>query len=134
MAQTMSGTGGQSRQLVLAENLAVSLPAAGNTVLLEIALAGAEELGCSFDVTVQALDNFVIEGKVHPDSGYVVLYTNPTVAGGLIIALSGSIGAQAAGTTGWFILNVRSLWGVRISASSAVNNATVSAYAGATGQ
>lgn len=134
MAQITTSTGGQVRQLIQAKNTGLVLPAAGDTVLMEIPTAGAEELGVQFDVTTQALDNFVIEGKFHADAAYVVLYTNPTVVTGLIIGISGSIGAQAAGSTGWFILNVRSLWGVRLKASAAVNNAGVDIYAGATGQ
>lgn len=134
MSQITSMTGGKTRQLFQAKNIGLSLPAAGNTPLLEMFLAGCEELGVQFDVTAQALDNFIIEGKFHPDGAYVVLYTNPTTATGLLIGISGSIGAQGAGTTGWFIMNVRSLYAVRLQASSAVNNAGVDIYAGSTGQ
>ena len=134
MAQEASNTGGQVRQLLTAKNLAVSLPAAGNTTLLEVATAGLDQISVQVDVTVHALDGFVIQGRVSKDGAFFNLYTTGyTSPTGLLLAASGDLTAQAASSTGWFILDVRSLYAVRVLASGASDGTLVDIYAGGEG-
>lgn len=132
MTQVTSTTGGQTRQLMVAKDTAISCPATGNTTLLEVPTAGLDNLAVQIDVTVQALDAFIIQGRFHPDGAFVTIYSaagDYTAPVGLLVAASGDLTAQAAGTTGWFILDVRALYAVKVLASGAVNNALVSVYA-----
>jgi hypothetical protein len=136
MGQNTQLTGGQQRQLLTAENLALPV-AAPLTVLLELEVGGLEMIGVQVSPTVQAFNAFAIEGKVHPDAPYVTLYNTAgafTTPVGLIIAASGDLTTQAAGTQGWVILRVEPLFMVRIRASSVVNGGTTDAYAGGSGQ
>ena len=137
MAQSTSQTGGQTRQLLTATNLAVSVPAAGTTTLLEVPTAGIDTMGLSFDVTVQALDAFAITARFNADSAFVTLYSTAgsfTTPAGLLIGASGDLTTQAAGTTGWFVLYTRGLHSVKVTCSANVAGAaTVSVYAGGAG-
>ena len=129
MTQETSKTRGQ----LLASNAAVSVPQSGNTELLDLDVTGISELGIEIVVTVQALDTFIIQGRMSKDSAYQTLYSTSgdfTVPTGLLIGTSGDLTVQAAGTTGWAILSVRPLYSVKILASSGnVAGSTVTAYA-----
>lgn len=116
-----------------ARNLAVSLPAAGNTIILELPVEGITNIGVQVDVTVQALDAFIIQGKFNASGAFVTLYSaagSYTSPAGLLIGASGDLTAQAAGTTGWFLMDVRGLYAIKVLASAAVDSALVDAYAG----
>ena len=108
------------------------IPAAGNTVLLDLTVQGLAHLGVEIKPTVNDLDAFVVEAKFHPGGDWVSLYTAITsTPAGLILAASGTLASLAAAATGWFIMDVRGLYGVRVSASGSVNNLTaVDTYAG----
>jgi len=108
------------------------IPAAGNTVLLDLTVKGLAHLGVQINPTVNDLDAFVVEAKFHPSGDWVSLYTAITsTPAGLILAASGTLASLAAAATGWFIMDVRGLYGVRISASGSVNDLTaVDIYAG----
>ena len=128
MAQELSTSPG----FLLAQNKAVSVAVVGTTELLNLPVAGIEELGIEFSVTVNNFDAFEVHGKIHPDGDYRVLYnvagdyTSPT---GLIIGTSGDLTAQAATTTGWILLDVSPLYGLKIVASAVTGAATVTARA-----
>jgi len=136
MAQSTSQTGGQTRQLLTAKNLAVSVPATGTTTLIEVPTAGLHTLGVQVDVTVQALDAFAITARFNESGAFVTLYSSAgdfTTPAGLLIGASGNLTIQAAGTTGWFILDVRGLHSVKVTCSGAVDSALVDVYAGGAG-
>lgn len=123
----------RDRSELAAHSLAASLLAAGNTTLLELPTKGLTNVGVQVDVTVQALDAFLIQGKFNANGAFVTLYSaagNFTTPAGLIINASGDLTAQAAGTTGWFLMDVRGLYAIKVLASAAVDGALVDAYAG----
>ena len=108
------------------------IPAAGNTVLLDLTVAGLAHLGVEVKPTVNDLDGFLVEVKFSPDADWVTLTSAITsTPAGLILAASGTLATLAAAATGWFIMDVRGLYGVRVSASGSVaDTTTVSTYAG----
>ena len=108
------------------------IPAAGNTVLLDLTVAGLAHLGVEVKPTVNDLDGFLVEVKFNPDADWVTLTSAITsTPAGLILAASSTLATLAAAATGWFIMDVRGLYGVRVSASGSVADTTaVSTYAG----
>lgn len=133
MGQNTKQSGGQIRQLYLAENLALPV-AAPLTVLLELFVHGLDEIGIQLEPTVAAFTAFQIEGKFHPDAPYVVLYSSTATPAGLLVASSGELATLAAGGNGWVVVNTESLYALRIKATSATNSGFVDAYAGGSGQ
>ena len=123
-----------SRQILVADNLAVSVAATGNTDLLIIPCLGLDRIMVEFAVTVQALDAFIIQAKATMAAAFVTLYsvtTDYTSPKGLLIGASGDLTLQGAGTTGWFIMEVSGLTEIKVQASANVAGAaTVSIYAG----
>ena len=118
---------------VFAKNEAITVVQTGNTDLIEVDTSCIEKLAVEAVVTGQALDAFVIQGKVHPESTYVTLksvagdYTSPT---GVLLLASGDLTAQGASTTGWFLMDVRPFSSVKVLASSGnVAGSTVTARA-----
>ena len=126
MTQTTSPIGAQVGPLLFASATG-TIPAAGNTVLLEIPTLGLKNIGVDFDVGVNALDTFIVSAQFHPDGAFQQLYAaidaTPTESP-LIIAASGTLASQGAGTTGWFLMDVRGIYKVRISASGSVADTT----------
>ena len=122
MAQT---TMRETDKFSMATNTLTDIPATGNTVLLELPVRGLSQAFIRFAVADQALDAFIVEGRA--DTGaYVSLLTAITATpGGLVVAASGTLASQAAGTSGWCVLNVRGMDQIRISASAAVDGADV---------
>lgn len=117
---------------VLAENLSVSVPAAGTTEVLTLPLDGITEVGIEFTVATQALDAFQVHGQMHPSGAFQALYDTAgdyTTPIGLVIGTSGDLTAQAAGTTGWIILDVAPLYALKIKVSAAADSAVVSVRA-----
>lgn len=116
-----------------AANLAVSVPASGNTTLLQIPVRGLERIFVQFDVSSFNLDAFIIGARCSEDAATSTLYssagsyTSPT---GLLIGASGDLTAVAAAGSGWFIMDVRGLFEVTIQASATGGTAAVSIYAG----
>ncbi len=137
MAQESSLTGGQIRQLLTAKNLAVAVAGTGNTDLLEFICAGIEQIGVEIKPTVHALDAFLIQAKFHPSGDYVTLYSSAgsfTSPAGLLLGASGDLTILAAAATGWFILDTRGLYAVRVQCSGAADGTLVDVYAGGSGQ
>lgn len=133
MAQQTSRTGGSTRLEMVAKNTGIIIPATGNTVLATLPVIGLSTIAVQVDVSVNALDTFLIAARFHPDGSFVTLYSTTgafTTPAGLLIGASGDLTGQAAGTTGWFVLDVRGLYEVRVSASGTTNDLTsVSLYA-----
>ncbi|CAB4179969.1 hypothetical protein UFOVP1040_8 [uncultured Caudovirales phage] len=128
------GTARRGGQLQAA-NAAVSVPAAGLTTLLDIDVRGIEMLTLRVDPTVQALDQCVVSGKAHPDDASYFTIANAGAAftspSGFVVKASGDLTTQAAGSTGWVLLDVRGLSNVKLEASANVAGpATVTATAG----
>ncbi|MHB8388023.1 MAG: hypothetical protein ACYDBH_00415 [Acidobacteriaceae bacterium] len=130
MTQITSRNGGQVSPSLFAENVALALNGTTSTVLLDIPTLELERLGFEFDLTTQALSAFLVEGRFHPDDSYHTI-TNAVTAtpAGLILAASGTLASQAAGSSGWFIMDVGGLYDVRVSATAAVSGAVVTARA-----
>lgn len=132
MPQSIKWTPGEFKQRMLeASNLALAVPASGNTTLLEIPVKGLERIFVQFDVTSNAFDAFIISARASRDASYAVLYNAAgdfLVPQGLLLGASGDLTTQAVGS-GWFIMDVRGLNEVKVEASG--NGAsTVSIYAG----
>lgn len=121
------------RVLREAENLTVSVPAAGNTQLLRIPTRGLSRVFVQFTVTSFALDAFQIQGKACNNASPVVLYSAAadfTSPNGMIIEASGDVTTQAAGSTGWALLDVKGLFEISFWASANGGTASVDIYAG----
>ena len=129
MAQVTSKTRGQ----ILASNVDVAVPQTGNTELLDLDVSNISELGIEIGVEDQALDAFIIQGRMSRDGTYQTLYSTTgdfTTPTGLLIGTSGDLTVQAAASKGWVILSVRPLYSVKILASGGnVVDSTVTAYA-----
>lgn len=111
---------------------AVTLAAASNTVIATLDVAGMDVLGCQIAVAVRALDTFIIEGRFNALGAYQTLYsttadyTSPT---GVLIGTSGDLTLIAAAASGWFLMDVKGIESVRLSASCVTDDtgtATVS--------
>lgn len=117
MAQSTSVSPGY----VLAENVNVAVPQTGNTELLDIPVGGVSFLGIEIANTVQALDAFIVQGRMSPNGAYQTLYSAAldfTTPAGLVVDASGDLTTLGAGASGWLLLNVLPLYSVKILASS----------------
>lgn len=134
MAVTQTGSGligAQVGPLMYAKSVATAIPATGTTDIMEIMTLGLKNIGVFFDVTTNNLDGFVVSAKFHPDDSFHSLYTGITsIPAGLIIAASGTLASTAAGSNGWFIMDVRGVYSVKIGVSGTVADTTaVNMYA-----
>lgn len=111
----------------------VACPAAGNTTLLTLDTTKITRIFVQFSVATQALDAFIISAKAHPDATAVTLYSTAAhytaYDSDPLVKASGDLTTTAAAGTGWFVMNTVGFCEVTISASGAVNNATVTIYA-----
>lgn len=129
--QVTSLVGGEVAPSLYAENDSVSVPNGSVTDLLDIPTDRLSRIGVQVKVAVQALNAFVIRAKMHPSGDYMTLYstsiayTSPT---GLLIATSSDLTALAAGSSGWFVLDVSGLYAVQVQVEAAVSSAVVTAY------
>lgn len=122
----------QELHIVSQTNVGLAVAAGGNTTLLEFQVHGVERISVQFTVADNALDAFIVQGKVHPNAPYVTFtsvaedYTNtPT---GRIMKASGDLTTVAASGSGWFDMDVSGLQSVKILASGN-GAATVSIWA-----
>ena len=125
---------GQSKRILRSANEALSVPATGNTTLLDLDVSDIERIYVQIQPTVQALDAFIVAIMPHSSGAFSTIasvaadYTSPS---GLMVGASGDLTILAAAATGWFILDTKGLARVRIQASANVAGAaTVSTYAG----
>ena len=120
-------------KVVLAKNSAVAVAQSGDTTVLELNVSGLERLVVEVAVASKLLDAFSVLGAVHPDGSYMTLFSvaaDFTSPAGLMVDASGDITTQAAGSSGWFVLDVRGLDRVKLTASSGdAAGSTVSVYA-----
>lgn len=128
MAQTQDKELGR----IVAENVGVTVPAAGNTPILEVIVDDLAFLGVSIAVATQNLDAFIVQARMSPNDSYQTIrsvaadYTTPA---GIVIDASGDLTVQAAGSSGWLALNVTPFHSIRILASAAADSASVTARA-----
>lgn len=120
MAQTMTKTPGE----VIGSNAVANIPATGNTELLELDVRDIDRLAVEVVLSAdQALDGFLMQAKIHPDSSYVTITSAITATpGGVVIAASGALASLSAGSTGWALLDVRAFSSVKFLASGATND------------
>jgi hypothetical protein len=118
---------------ITGKNESVSVPATGNTQLLEIITEAIEKVSFQVDNTVQALDAFIVEARVHRDAAYVTVANAAgdfSAPSGRILSATGALVTLAAAASGRFDMDVSGLYSVRVSASAAVDSAVVNIYAG----
>lgn len=128
-----SPIGAQVGPLLYAKSVCTAIPAAGNTDILEIMTLGLKNIGVYFTVATNNLDGFIVSAKFHPDDDFHSLYTaidaTPTESP-LVIAASGTLASTAAGSDGWFIMDVRGIYAIKITVSGTVADTTdVNIYA-----
>lgn len=127
MAQAMS-----KDQKEMTASIAGFVNAAATTnLLLELDVTGMAHLAVEVKPTVRALDAFVVDAKFHPSGDWVTITSAITsTPAGLILAASGTLASLGAAATGWFIMDVRGLVGVRVSVSGTIDDTgLVTAYA-----
>lgn len=102
------------------------------TSLIILNVAGYERLALSIDVTVNALDQFVVKGRTHGDGTLMTLFNagaDFTSPAGLVVDASGNLTTQAVGS-GWVVLDVSGWDKIEIQAASGnVAGSVVSTYA-----
>src|SRR3990167_9406192 len=132
MAQTFARQNSTAQRFT-AENLALAVPLTGNTTLLEMVTEGAEKLSVQVDNTIQALDAFIVQGRVHRDSSYETFasaagdYSTPV---GRMLRVTGAPVTLAASASASFDMDVSGLYSVKILASgSNATDSVVSIYA-----
>ena len=124
MTQTTQPIGAQVGPMVYAEATG-TIPATGNTVILEVPTLGLRNIGVEVSVGVNALDAFIVSAQFHPNGAFQQLYAAITsTPAGLILAASGTLASTGAGSTGWFIMDVRGIYKVRVSASGTTADTT----------
>lgn len=112
----------------------VTLAASGNTVIAELNLmTEVEKVSFQIDNTIQALDAFIVEGRVHPDASYFTIasaagdFSAPS--GRILPGVSGAPVTLAASASARFDMDTSGLYSIRVSASAAVDGAVITIYA-----
>lgn len=109
----------------------ITVPASGNTELGVVTVGNDETIYCSINVTGQALDGFIISVRAHQDDSFQTLFSTSshyTTPAGPMKATSSDLTSLSAGSNGFFLMDCRGFWQVKIEASAASNSATVSIY------
>lgn len=109
-----------------------TVPASGNTTLCTLITEHMERLWVEIANATQAFDAFAIQARFHEDGSFVSLFDAAgdfTSPAGILIGASGDLTTLAAGSSGWFCLDVLGIQAVRLVASAAVNNAAPTIYA-----
>lgn len=131
------GGGFGSGSLVIKTLPAVTVPAAGFTTLATVTNSNTTLLCVQFDVATQALDQFRVSGRVHPDAPYIVFGTpgaswtdrvavgSNIASGNRILEANANLDTIAAAGNGYFAMDITGLLHILIEASAAVNNASV---------
>jgi len=115
MAQTTDKQPGR----VIADNVAVVVALATNSVLLEVPVEDIDQLGVEVTPATNAFDAFIFEGRMSPNGVYQTIRSATwATPSGLLLASSGDIAALAAASPGFIVLDVRGLYSVRFSASA----------------
>ena len=115
------------------ENVALAIPEALTTALELEDIGDTVRMGFEVLTGAQAFDQFSIDIKFHHDGAYQAVYNAAgdfTTPAGLLVGASGDLVALAAATAGWFIMETRGLYAVRIRAACAnVAGTTTNFYA-----
>lgn len=116
MAQSLVGT--QLRPVFQEDSGVITLHAASTDPVSTMVLSSMiQNLAVELIVGVRTLDAFLVEAQFHPSGDWFTLTAAVTaVPAGLILAASGTLASLAPGN-GWFIMDVRGLYAVRVSAS-----------------
>lgn len=123
VTQESKPIGAQVGPLLFAKSVVTGLPATGNSDVLEFATLGLKNVGVVILPTVNDLDAFIVSAKFHPDDTFHSLYSAITsTPAGLIIAASGTLATLGAAATGWFIMDVRGIYAIKISVSGSVDD------------
>ena len=121
MAQVTSKQPGR----VIADNVAVVVALATNSVILELAVEDIDQLGIEVTPGTQAFDAFIFAGRMSPEGTYQSIRSATwATPSGLLLASSGDLAALAVNTPGFAVFDVRGLYSVQISASAAVGAGT----------
>jgi hypothetical protein len=107
---------------------AVACPASGLTTVATIANLAHKRLCFHFAVATQALDDFDVLVKGHPDATAIDITPANWASlgsGTRFNYSSGNLAAQAAGSSGYFDMDITGLVEITIKASGAVDNASV---------
>lgn len=118
----MAQVNGALPNRVMAYNLQVAVAQSGNTDLLEVVVDSVAVLGIDIAVTTNALDAFIIQGKMSPNTAYQTLYNAAadfTSPFGAVIDASGDLTTLAAAGSGWVLLNVLGFYSIKVQASCA---------------
>jgi len=109
--------------------------AAIGTVLEEIFVMDVKRMDRIFiqiDLTGEALTGFEVQGLAHPSGAHQTLYSATgdfTSPAGMVVDASGDLTVLAVGT-GWLILDVRSLYEVKLLAKTLGGAGVSQVYAG----
>ena len=136
LSVTQSGTapvGAQVGPLLYAKSVVTGIPAGSTVDILEVMTLGLKNIGVYFTVATNNLDVFIVSAKFHPDDTFHTLYdaidATPTESP-LVIAASGTLATTAAAGSGWFLMDVRGIYAIKISVSGTVaDTTTVNIYA-----
>lgn len=133
VTQTGNFTGAEVGPILLAKSVVTAIPATGVTDILEFRTLGLKNIGVYFTVATNDLDQFIVYAKFHPDGAWVSLYTaidaTPTESP-LVIAASGTLASTGAAGAGWFTMDVRGIYAIKIGVSGTVADTTaVNIYA-----
>ena len=138
MTAVVTQTGGapagtQQDPFLQAKSIVTAIPAGSDTDILEIYTLGLARIGVFFDVTTNAIDKFIVSARFHPDDTFHQLYdaidATPTESP-LVSAASGTLASTAAAGSGWFLMDVRGIYAIKITVSGTVDDTTaVNIYA-----
>jgi len=119
MAQVISASPGVLQAKNTAQGLSTS-----STVILEFTTPpNLFRIGCQIAPTVRNLTAFLVEAKFHPDGAYQTISSAVTATPAApITAASGTLATLAANSIGWFFMDVKGMYAVRISATCATDN------------
>lgn len=123
----------QDKRILRASNTALSVPASGNTILLDLDVRDIERIYVQVAPTTNGFDAFIVSIQPHNNGAYSTIasaaadYTSPA---GIMVGASGDLTTLAAAATGWVILDTRGLARVRVQASGSGGASTVTAVAG----
>lgn len=111
---------------------AVANPAGGPTDIIELDVTQISRLAIQITNAGFALDQFIVQGKAHPDGAYMTLLSaaaDYTAPAGIVVDASGDLTTLGL-ATGWLILDVLAFSKIKIQASANGGTGSVSIYAG----
>lgn len=111
---------------------AVTVAAAGTTLVAQILTRHMEQMFCDISVITQALDAFQIHGRARGATSFRSMYSaagDYTSPAGALIDASGDLTTIAAAGSGWFFMNVLGIDEIAIYVSAAVDGAVVTVKA-----